>query len=73
MMSRQQPPLYRIVRAALATTAPPASDPLRDAAPELLAVLRLAEERLAINDCEGEEAPHLAVIRAASAKAEGRS
>ena len=41
------------------------------AAPDMLAALELAAERLEISNCEGEEGEHLATIRAAIAKARG--
>jgi hypothetical protein len=47
-------------------------DPVRDAAPEMLAALKLAHQRLYIANCEGEEDEHLATIEAAISKAEGR-
>jgi hypothetical protein len=45
--------------------------PLELAAPDMLAALELAAERLEISNCEGEEDSALATIRAAIAKAKG--
>lgn len=42
------------------------------AAPDMLAALELALERLQINDCEGEERESIAVIERAIAKAKGQ-
>lgn len=49
------------------------ADPVRDAAPEMLEALRLADERVEMNNYNGEEDSALATIRAAIAKAEGRT